>query len=240
MPIPTSSTRCAVSRKSTRRGSSCVWQERSADARTRSSRALVDERERLFQDLHDGCIQSIYAVGLTLEAAMTLNKSKPREVGAHARRLDRQLESRNSGTAVLYDWASAAVGRGSEPALRRSKRPFEPPATAEWHLPWISTPPPCVPCRTVNRISSSRLPGNASATRRGIPGRAQAAFRCTGETGFCTSRLATMARDSSRDKARQSGLRPAPYPMPGTKDRRKRAGDLHPRERNADCGSYWQ
>jgi signal transduction histidine kinase len=41
---------------------------------------LLDERERLFQDLHDGCIQSIYAVGLTLEAAMTLNKAKPLEV----------------------------------------------------------------------------------------------------------------------------------------------------------------
>lgn len=43
---------------------------------------LLDERERLFQDLHDGCIQSIYAVGLTLEAAMTLNEAKPREVEA--------------------------------------------------------------------------------------------------------------------------------------------------------------
>jgi signal transduction histidine kinase len=41
--------------------------------------SLLDERERLFQDLHDGCIQSIYAVGLTLEAAMAL-KAKPREV----------------------------------------------------------------------------------------------------------------------------------------------------------------
>jgi len=40
---------------------------------------LLDDRERLFQDLHDGCIQSIYAVGLTLEAAMTLNKTQPNE-----------------------------------------------------------------------------------------------------------------------------------------------------------------
>jgi len=44
--------------------------------------ALVRERERLFQDLHDGCIQSIYAVGLTLEAAMKLSETKPREVRA--------------------------------------------------------------------------------------------------------------------------------------------------------------
>ena len=44
--------------------------------------ALVQERERLFQDLHDGCIQSIYAVGLTLEAAMNLSDTQPGRVGA--------------------------------------------------------------------------------------------------------------------------------------------------------------
>lgn len=45
-------------------------------------KTLLRERERLFQDLHDGCIQSIYAVGLTLEAAMNLCETKPREVRA--------------------------------------------------------------------------------------------------------------------------------------------------------------
>lgn len=43
--------------------------------------ALVKERERLFQDMHDGCIQSIYGVGLTLEAALKLCDTKPSEVG---------------------------------------------------------------------------------------------------------------------------------------------------------------
>lgn len=43
--------------------------------------ALLQERERLFQDLHDGCIQSIYAVGLTLEAAMRLGDAQPNKVG---------------------------------------------------------------------------------------------------------------------------------------------------------------
>jgi signal transduction histidine kinase len=41
-----------------------AWKRREADARQRDA-----ERERLMLDLHDGCIQSIYAVGLHLENA---------------------------------------------------------------------------------------------------------------------------------------------------------------------------
>lgn len=37
-------------------------------------RLLAEERERLFQDLHDGCIQSIYAIGLNLEACLGCSK----------------------------------------------------------------------------------------------------------------------------------------------------------------------
>jgi signal transduction histidine kinase len=39
---------------------------------------LLSERERLMQDLHDGCIQSIYAVGLALEDCRDLIKENPR------------------------------------------------------------------------------------------------------------------------------------------------------------------
>ena len=49
-------------------------------ARRRSAaqlKALAEERERLFQDMHDGCIQSIYAVGLNLEACMRLIDVNP-------------------------------------------------------------------------------------------------------------------------------------------------------------------
>ena len=38
---------------------------------------LLNERERLMQDLHDGCIQSIYAVGLKLEACRALIPEDP-------------------------------------------------------------------------------------------------------------------------------------------------------------------
>jgi signal transduction histidine kinase len=51
-------------------------------ARRRSDaqlKALAEERERLFQDMHDGCIQSIYAVGLNLEACMRMVEANPQK-----------------------------------------------------------------------------------------------------------------------------------------------------------------
>jgi signal transduction histidine kinase len=50
-------------------------------ARRRSDtqlKALAEERERLFQDMHDGCIQSIYAVGVNLEACMRVIEVNPK------------------------------------------------------------------------------------------------------------------------------------------------------------------
>ena len=48
--------------------------------RTRAQlQALAEERERLFQDMHDGCIQSIYAVGLNLEACMGIMQTNPKK-----------------------------------------------------------------------------------------------------------------------------------------------------------------
>jgi signal transduction histidine kinase len=44
--------------------------------------SLLEERERLFQDMHDGCIQSIYAVGLNLEACIALVEVSPRKASA--------------------------------------------------------------------------------------------------------------------------------------------------------------
>jgi signal transduction histidine kinase len=48
--------------------------------RTRAQlQALAEERERLFQDMHDGCIQSIYAVGLNLEACIGIMEANPKK-----------------------------------------------------------------------------------------------------------------------------------------------------------------
>jgi signal transduction histidine kinase len=52
-----------------------------ANTRLRASQerllVLLSERERLMQDLHDGCIQSIYAVGLALEDCRDLIQEDP-------------------------------------------------------------------------------------------------------------------------------------------------------------------
>ncbi|MEP6941295.1 MAG: ATP-binding protein [Betaproteobacteria bacterium] len=51
-------------------------------ARRRSQaqlKALAEERERLMQDMHDGCIQSIYGARLHLEACMRLMETDPKK-----------------------------------------------------------------------------------------------------------------------------------------------------------------
>jgi signal transduction histidine kinase len=52
--------------------------------------AIVDERERISKDLHDGIIQSIYAVGLSLEDVPELMGEDPSEV---VRRVERAIDS---------------------------------------------------------------------------------------------------------------------------------------------------
>ena len=52
--------------------------------------AIVDERERIGRDLHDGIIQNIYAVGLSLEDVPELIRDDPDEV---ERRVERAIDS---------------------------------------------------------------------------------------------------------------------------------------------------
>ena len=52
--------------------------------------AIVDERERISTDLHDGIIQSLYAVGLSLEDVPELMDEDPDEV---VRRVERAIDS---------------------------------------------------------------------------------------------------------------------------------------------------
>ncbi len=52
--------------------------------------AVVDERERISKDLHDGIIQSIYAVGLSLEDVPELLEDDPQEV---AHRVERAIDN---------------------------------------------------------------------------------------------------------------------------------------------------
>jgi signal transduction histidine kinase len=52
--------------------------------------AIVEERERIGRDLHDGIIQSIYAVGLSLEDVPELMRDEPEEA---AQRVERAIDS---------------------------------------------------------------------------------------------------------------------------------------------------
>jgi signal transduction histidine kinase len=52
--------------------------------------AIVEERERIGRDLHDGIIQSIYAVGLSLEDVPDLMADEPEEARA---RVERAIDS---------------------------------------------------------------------------------------------------------------------------------------------------
>ena len=52
--------------------------------------AIVDERERISKDLHDGIIQNIYAVGLSLEDIPEFVRDDPDEV---ERRVERAIDS---------------------------------------------------------------------------------------------------------------------------------------------------
>ena len=54
--------------------------------------AIVEERERIGKDLHDGIIQSLYAVSLSLEDVPDLMAAEPAEAAA---RVDRAIDALN-------------------------------------------------------------------------------------------------------------------------------------------------
>ncbi len=70
--------------------------------------AVVDERLRISRDLHDGIIQSIYAVSLSLEDVAELVESDPREAAA---RVDRSIDRLNT---TIGDIRTFIVGLGPD------------------------------------------------------------------------------------------------------------------------------
>jgi signal transduction histidine kinase len=69
--------------------------------------AVVDERLRISRDLHDGIIQGIYAVGLTLEDVPDLMTEEPAEAVA---RVDRAIDRLNT---TIRDIRTFIVGLGA-------------------------------------------------------------------------------------------------------------------------------
>ena len=66
--------------------------------------AVLEDRERIAQDLHDGTIQSLYAVGLSLEdIAETIEADAP----APARRIDEAIDSIHASIADIREFITA-------------------------------------------------------------------------------------------------------------------------------------
>jgi signal transduction histidine kinase len=63
--------------------------------------AVVEERERIGRDLHDSIIQSLYAIGLSLEDVPSLMSDDPAEAEA---RVDRAIEALNASIGELRNF----------------------------------------------------------------------------------------------------------------------------------------
>lgn len=63
--------------------------------------AIVEERERIGRDLHDSIIQSLYAIGLSLEDVPSLMSDEPVEAGA---RVDRAIDALNAAIGELRNF----------------------------------------------------------------------------------------------------------------------------------------
>jgi PAS domain S-box-containing protein len=77
--------------------------------RERDLRAAIEERERISQDLHDGILQSLFAVGLTLEACKsTMTPTARKKSGAS---LNQAIDQLN---AVMREIRNFIAGLGSD------------------------------------------------------------------------------------------------------------------------------
>ena len=86
--------------------------------------AVVEERERIGKDLHDGIIQAIYGVGLSLEDVPELVEDEAGRADAVAR-VDRAIDALN---LVIADIRSYILRL--RPALRRARGPGREPRAA--------------------------------------------------------------------------------------------------------------
>jgi PAS domain S-box-containing protein len=77
--------------------------------RERDLRAAIEERERISQDLHDGVLQSLFAVGLTLEASKSMMSPMARKRSGAA--LDQAVTQLNR---VMHEIRNVIAGLGSD------------------------------------------------------------------------------------------------------------------------------
>jgi signal transduction histidine kinase len=84
--------------------------------------AVVDERLRISRDLHDGIIQSIYAVSLSLEDVADLVESEPDEAVARVDRAIDRLHTTIADIRTFITGLGPEAGGGLGPALESMAR----------------------------------------------------------------------------------------------------------------------
>ena len=77
--------------------------------RERDLRAAIEERERISQDLHDGILQSLFAVGLTLETTKSMMSLKERKTSGPA--LTQAIDQLNR---LMHEVRNFIAGLGSD------------------------------------------------------------------------------------------------------------------------------
>lgn len=77
--------------------------------RERDLRAAIEERERISQDLHDGILQSLFAVGLTLETSKSMMSPGSRKTAGPP--LDQAIDQLNR---VMHEIRNFIAGLGSD------------------------------------------------------------------------------------------------------------------------------
>ena len=96
------------------------------DASERQRLALIEDRERIARELHDGVIQGLFAVGMTLQAT----QARAEDVDAVRTRLDGAIESIDAAIRDLRNYIFALrpgilADRQLDPALRELGKEFE-------------------------------------------------------------------------------------------------------------------
>ncbi len=89
--------------------------------------AVLEERERIGMDLHDGIIQSIYAVGLTLDSIRVMVRDNPDEAVHHIENAISSLNAniRDIRAYILDLQPSRFFGKDFEDGLARLSREFK-------------------------------------------------------------------------------------------------------------------
>jgi two-component system sensor histidine kinase DevS len=89
--------------------------------------AILEERERIAMDLHDGIIQSIYAVGLTLDSIRLLIRENPDDAVTH---LEKAIDGLNANIRDIRSYIldlqpSQFKGKGLAQGLSRLSQEFK-------------------------------------------------------------------------------------------------------------------